>query len=93
MNTVVIFAYIIITILMTIGFGCIGYDLGCKDTEKDYKNRKCNRCSNYKTTKCPNSNKCYSMLGKPYFRILKNRSDTNDNRTNTKRLKERFKKI
>lgn len=69
MSIILIVTYILITILMVIGFTCIGYDLGCKDTEKDYKNRKCEKCANYKTMKCPNSSKCHDILGKPYFRV------------------------
>lgn len=69
MIIVSIMFYILIIILMVIGFACIGYDLGCKDTEKDYKNRKCDKCANYKTLKCPNSSKCYDTLDKPYFRV------------------------
>ena len=61
--------YAIAIILIAIGCSCIGYDLGVKDTEKAYKNKKCDKCSNYKTNNCPNSSKCHSILGKPYFKI------------------------
>lgn len=54
---------------MLIGVSCIGYDLGIKDTEEAYRNKKCDKCSNYKTRQCPNSSKCYSTLNKPYFKV------------------------
>ena len=61
--------YIIVIILMFIGFSCIGYDLGVKDTERAYKNKECAKCRNYKTENCPNSSECHAISGKRYFRI------------------------
>ena len=60
---------IVVYILSTIGFICIGYDLGCRETIEAYKNKKCDKCVNWKTNKCPNTSKCFSTLDKPYFRI------------------------
>ena len=45
------------------------YDKGCRDTERAYKSKNCDKCVNYKTTNCPNSSKCYSTIDKPYFKI------------------------
>ena len=56
---------IVVYILSTIG----GYDLGCRETIEAYKNKKCDKCANWKTNKCPNTSKCFSTLDKPYFRV------------------------
>lgn len=69
MYILLILLYMIMIFLMSIGFACIGYDLGCKDTERAYQKRECKKCKNYKTMKCPNSNKCNNLVGKPYFTI------------------------
>lgn len=50
-----------------------GYDEGVRDTERAYRNKDCNKCANYKTTKCPNTSKCFSTLNKPYFKIKENK--------------------
>lgn len=69
MKIIIAILYVVVTILILIGVSCIGYDLGVKDTEKDYKNKKCDKCRNYKTENCPNLSKCYSTLNKPYFKV------------------------
>lgn len=69
MEIIITILYIVLIILMLIGVSCIGYDLGIKDTEEAYRNKKCDKCSNYKTRQCPNSSKCYSTLNKPYFKV------------------------
>lgn len=69
MGLIIYILYVVMIILAVIGCGCIGYNLGCEDTEKAYKNKICNKCLNYKTRNCPNSNKCYNTLNKPYFKI------------------------
>lgn len=45
------------------------YNKGCEDTEKAYRNKKCDKCANWKTFNCPNSSLCYSTKNKPYFKI------------------------
>lgn len=69
MEIILYIFYIIIIILMIIGCSCIGYDLGCKDTENAYKNKNCDKCLNYKTPSCPNTSKCYRTFNKPYFKV------------------------
>ena len=69
MKILLILFFMTIIFLMSIGFACVGYDLGCKDTERAYQKRECKKCKNYKTMKCPNSNKCNNLVGKPYFTI------------------------
>lgn len=61
--------FVIIVVLMSTGFACIGFDLGCKYTDEAYRNKECNKCIYHKSMKCPNSSKCYNTLDKPYFRV------------------------
>lgn len=36
---------------------------------KDEKSKDCSKCKKQHTMDCPNSSKCYSVLGKPYFEL------------------------
>lgn len=69
MELILYIFYVAIIILMVIGCACIGYDLGSKDTENAFRNKKCDKCLNYKTHNCPNANECYSTFNKPYFKV------------------------
>lgn len=69
MEVILYIFYVVILILLVIGCFCIGYDFGCKNTEQAYKNKECDKCSNYKTQHCPNISQCYRSLNKPYFKV------------------------
>ena len=77
MLLIMIILYFIMIVLFIIIVTCAGYDTGydegVRDTEIAYRNRDCNKCANYKTTKCPNTSKCFSTLNKPYFKIKENK--------------------
>ncbi len=77
----IIISICIITGLMAImlNFICyfyqtvVGFDIFKKFLKKynkemqKAKKRKCNKCVNFKTEKCPNSFECYATINKPYF--------------------------
>lgn len=60
---------IILIILLMGMLAIVEYNQGCKDTERAYQTRSCNKCANWKTVNCPNSSICFSTVDKPYFKI------------------------
>lgn len=74
MLAMIIILIVAIIIFISLGIYDTGYDEGVRDTEIAYRNRDCNKCANYKTTKCPNTSKCFSTLNKPYFKIKENKN-------------------
>ena len=60
---------IVLMILLIGMLAILEYNQGCKDTERAYQTRSCDKCANWKTINCPNSSKCFSTTDKPYFKI------------------------
>ena len=60
---------IILMILLMGMLAILEYNQGCKDTERAYQTRNCDKCANWKTINCPNSSKCFGTVDKPYFKI------------------------
>lgn len=70
MTVLIILLIGIVLIILLIGMlAILDYNQGCKDTERAYQTRSCNKCANWKTMNCPNSSKCFSTTDKPYFKI------------------------
>lgn len=59
---------IILMILSTGMLAILEYNQGCRDTERAYQIRSCDKCANWKTMQCPNSSLCYATSDKPYFK-------------------------
>lgn len=59
---------IILMILLIGMLAIIEYNQDCRDTERAYQIRSCDKCVNWKTMNCPNSSKCFNTADKPYFK-------------------------
>lgn len=73
MCAMIIILIIALMILISVKMYESGYNDGSKETEQAYRFKDCHKCANYKTTKCPNTSKCFSTLNKPYFKIKENK--------------------